>query len=103
MLSEVGGTMSMPRVSSKMIHRGNIPSKTPEEYFRKNLFVPFVDHVRTQINDRFASHRSLLTSLEIILPCCTKVNPQKELETCKTFYEPILPDINTLEAEYSVW
>lgn len=86
-----------------MTQRGNIPSHTPEEYFRKNLFLPFVDHVRTQINDRFISHRPLITALQIFIPSFIKLNVEEELEICKKIYEHILPESCTLVAEYSIW
>ena len=36
---------SLPRTAGKQKHRANAPSITPEEYYRKNMYLPFVDYI----------------------------------------------------------
>lgn len=88
---------------ARLTQRQNIPSETPEEYYRKNLFIPFVDHVRNQMKDRFETHKTLVSALQIFLLRRVTSNCEKELIACKEFYEYTLPDSSTLMAEYSIW
>jgi hypothetical protein len=44
---------SLPRTAGKQKHRANAPSKTPEEYYRKNIYLPFVDHIIQHLATRF--------------------------------------------------
>jgi len=46
-LTDVGGTMSVPRFKKKQINRDNYKESTPEAYYRKAIFIPFLDHSNT--------------------------------------------------------
>lgn len=44
---------SVPRVASVQRHRANTPAATPEEYYRRNLILPFIDGIISEINARY--------------------------------------------------
>ena len=41
----LGTKPSVSRTASRQQHRANAPPDTPEEYYCRNLFVPFLDHI----------------------------------------------------------
>jgi hypothetical protein len=41
-----------PRTCTKQTHRSNTEADTPEKYWRRNLFLPFLDHLIGQLQDR---------------------------------------------------
>ena len=54
---KVGAVPSMPRVAARQQHRHNVPRETPEEYFRINTAIPFIDHVQESLDAKFTSNR----------------------------------------------
>lgn len=43
----------MPRLSMKQTCRTNTPSDTVEDYYRINMFIPLLDAIITNVNQRF--------------------------------------------------
>ena len=46
---------SIPRIAQRMSHRANAIASTPEEYYRRNMFIPFLDHIRCELDTRFSA------------------------------------------------
>ena len=65
---EVSVTITKPRNISSMKHLDNAPSDTLEEYYRRNMFLPFLNHITVNFKDKIKSHGSLMVSLEKIIP-----------------------------------
>lgn len=86
-----------------MKHRNNAPVDTPEEYYRRNIFLPFLNHVTTSLRDKFKTHEKLIVSLEKIIPSkCVKSNAADVMPLVE-FYNKLLPEPTTLVSEFSVW
>ncbi|CAG9771510.1 unnamed protein product [Ceutorhynchus assimilis] len=60
--------LSVPRVTGRQINCSNIPGDTPEVYYRRNIFYPFIEHVVTEIEARFKSHEESISGIQLILP-----------------------------------
>ena len=45
--------LDVPRTVSRQTLRANVEHDTPEEYYRRSIFVPFIDSLLQQLNDRF--------------------------------------------------
>jgi hypothetical protein len=43
---------SVPRVASVQRHRANAPSSTTEEHYRRNLILPFIDGIISEVHAR---------------------------------------------------
>ncbi|KAK2561757.1 52 kDa repressor of the inhibitor of the protein kinase [Acropora cervicornis] len=50
---KIGTTPDMPRITKCQIHRSNTPAATPEEYYRLNLAIPFLDHISNEFEQQF--------------------------------------------------
>lgn len=57
----------IPRLSKKQTGRDNMPNDGPESYYKRTLFIPFIDHFIAQLNDRFVSHKDILSSFQTLL------------------------------------
>ena len=44
----VGSPITMPRITARQLHRSNQQSASVEEYFKKAIAIPFLDHLLTQ-------------------------------------------------------
>ncbi len=57
----------MPRLTSRQRHRGNILAQSPEDYYRKNLAVPFLDHVLVEL-------KSILSGMSLSYIVCISIH-----------------------------
>jgi hypothetical protein len=59
LLQEIGGEakgMKMPRVCSRQTHRSNIVAETAEAYYRRAVFLPFIEQVIAELKFRFSEN-----------------------------------------------
>jgi hypothetical protein len=59
LLCEVGShheSLVIPRICKLQTRRNNVPHDSPEEYYRRSVFLPFVDHVCSELCNRFGDH-----------------------------------------------
>ena len=52
MALKVGIAPTMPRLAGRQMHRNNVTATCPEEYYRRAVTVPFLDHILQEINTR---------------------------------------------------
>lgn len=53
MAEAVNTQPSQPRVAGKQMHRQNTKADTPEEYYLRNLGIPFTDHLIMELDEQF--------------------------------------------------
>ena len=46
---------SLPRVCERQCHSSNVPAQTPSEYYRRNLSIPVLDHLLSELETRFST------------------------------------------------
>ncbi|KAH7963260.1 hypothetical protein HPB52_020385 [Rhipicephalus sanguineus] len=49
--------MALPRITGRQMQRSNVPSATPEEYYRRNVYLPLLADFENQLRDRFDAHK----------------------------------------------
>ncbi|KAL4142023.1 hypothetical protein QTP88_004555 [Uroleucon formosanum] len=92
-----------PRFANRQTQRNNVPANSSEEYYKLNIFLPFLDHIRIQLSDRFQKHKFLIKSLQQIIPSKC-INPtSEEINDCVQFYSRILTKPTVFKAEFSIW
>ena len=52
--SHVGVDSSMPRIATWQQHRSNAPAECPFEYYKKNVTIPFLDHILFNLDSQFS-------------------------------------------------
>ncbi|KAK3737215.1 hypothetical protein QZH41_011272, partial [Actinostola sp. cb2023] len=67
MVSDIQNTY-IPRVAVRQQHRANAPAASPKDYYRINLGVPFLDHIISQLDERFSSITVKSTQLLGLVP-----------------------------------
>lgn len=63
-----GITLSLPRHAGTQRYRENHEANTPEEYFRRSVFVPYLDDLMSSLREQFSTHKNVLGSLQNIIP-----------------------------------
>jgi len=58
----------IPRRCKSQIFRDNYPSDDPEHFFREAIFVPYLDHLMVEMEDRFFDQKQKCRSLWGLIP-----------------------------------
>lgn len=64
---DLGVSVSRPRVTGRQTMRNNVPSETNEEYFRRSLFIPFLDSTIQSLDQKFESHKDTLKPFQLLI------------------------------------
>jgi len=119
--------IKMPRRAQQQLYRCNVPAESPEEYFKKAVYIPFIDHFLVQMEERFLAHKNTLSCLGSLLPkkavCsegfneearnqarilhsayesvlkCSELEYVGEMETCTSRLEPPRNAMNALDMQ----
>ncbi|KAH9380378.1 hypothetical protein HPB48_014545 [Haemaphysalis longicornis] len=95
----------IPRKIGSQKYRENHASSSPEKYYRRTCFIPYLDDLQTALNERFTAHRATLKSLEFVLPNYTAESSFESLQPAVEFYmadmEP--KNLRVIKAEGEIW
>ena len=71
----------VPRRCKSQIFRDNYPSDYPEHFFREAIFVPYLDHLIVEMEDRFFDQKQKCRSLWGLIPkyCDASPNTAQDL------------------------
>lgn len=93
-----------PRTCRKQLHRGNIEASSAKEYYRLNVFIPFLDFMLSQLNDRFSSHNLAIFKLSGIIPSRCETFDFSNLKEAIDMYSKFLPGSKLeIEGEFQIW
>lgn len=88
-------SVSIPRRCSRQTARENHPGSTPEEYYRRSLAVPFLDHLISEID-------TSLKSLGIV-PSCFSSSEKATNDEIIAFFDDDIDNTSTAHAELQLW
>ncbi|KAL1429669.1 hypothetical protein MTO96_015881 [Rhipicephalus appendiculatus] len=66
--AEFGLKREIRRVVGTQRYRANYDCSSAEEYYRRALFIPYIDDLKASLKRRFANHRRTLQCLQFVLP-----------------------------------
>lgn len=93
----------VPRICHLQTARNNVPYSTEEEYYRRAVYVPYLDDFCNSLKERFESHKETVASLQHILPkFCTKTD-FCSLEAAFNVYEEDLSHKEVVQSEFMLW
>ena len=96
-------SLEIPRQVARQQHRANAPATTPCEYWRINLFFPFIDHLMTQFDERFPeSSRNMYLGYYLIPKYLPQLDDEK-LKAIRESYQADLPQFHSFEQELLRW
>ena len=79
MCEYIGVELSIPRFCGRQQHRNNVPAGTPDEYYKRNLTIPLLDHVLLEMKSRFSIHQQSATCALDFVPATTVLMEQAEV------------------------
>ena len=93
---------SAPRIVRRQQHRANTPAESACEYWRLKVFLTFIDHLISQLEDRLLKPLPRLKA-QLILPKYVDSLGTADWEDIKQEYGPLLPSPLTADAELELW
>lgn len=85
MMELFGTEVKKPRLTKNQRNRANYQTQTEEEYYKLSIFIPLLDNVIMQLNERFIKHKHILVSFDCLIP-----NPSKNVETQSEKFESLM-------------
>ena len=97
----------MPRTTSHQQHRSNPPYETPKDYYRLVITAPMLDHLHSQLEERFSDTSfSYINEFLNLLPCkvCDFDDLGREkIPAITKLYIDDLPEEYALDMELQAW
>jgi len=88
-----------------MQHRQNAPAETPKMYYQRNLTIPLLDHLLSELNSRFTELSKRIAAMMHIIPAVhiqLNSSMDKLKDVLKPYYDD-LPSTGSVDAEVHTW
>jgi len=95
--------LRLPRLVGKQRHRENVPASTPEEYFRRTIYIPFLDSMILQLESRFSGHNKAMYSLSSLIPAFITCRTIDDLIPSLETYAAFIDDVSAVTGEFELW
>ncbi|KAL1420152.1 hypothetical protein MTO96_004576 [Rhipicephalus appendiculatus] len=95
----------IPRNVGSQKFRENHASSSPEEYYRRACFIPYLDDLRSALTERFTGHRAMLGSLQLVLPNHAAHSSFESLQPAVEFYMADMEprNLKVIKGEWEIW
>ena len=82
--------LSIPRRCSRQTLHSNVEADTPQAYWRRSVFLPFVDHRVSELSARFTQlNKKAIQGLLLLPPNLTSLTEEKVVELYEHFCEDL--------------
>jgi hypothetical protein len=90
-----------PRVTGRQTMRDNVPADSVEDYFRRSLFIPFIENTVEAFGQKFETHSEILSKFQTILQQPNKeCDISDDIQNVAEFYDLETTGIN---GEVIIW
>ena len=96
-------TPVIPRQAGRQTQRSNIPAATPEEYWRRSVFIPFLDTLKAELNARFSPMSKKAVQGLLLMPMHLSRLTYDAVSDLREAYKSDLPDEWSLTTEVERW
>ena len=105
--SATGITVVKPRTARVQCHRANAGAsdQSCSDYYKVNVYYPFVDHVISELDTRFSDHHEGLVAVQYLVPTLLSKLTQEKVELIKQYYGQYLSfeEREVLDTEITKW
>lgn len=99
LLAATGSEINIPRTTERQKLRCNVAAKSPEEYFRIAIAIPFFDDFLDQLRSRFSDHKTTISCLlqSLLSKYCVKTEfKQQDLVNYSLYFDKYIEQENLL-------
>ena len=93
----------MPRITKKQVHCENRTASPPYDYYRVNVYLPFLEHFTEGIDQRFDKYNLMTLRLMGLVPSLIAVKDNVSVSEAAEFYKDNFPCCNLLDEEFRKW
>ena len=87
-----GSEIAKTRMTGSQVHRANNPGSDARQYYRRGMFLPFIDVCLQQLRDRFQAHHAKAYNLSLLLLAhCDSAEVAAAKEAAR-LYDQFLPE-----------
>ena len=103
--SKSGTTPVQPTTVMVQVHRSNARASSPSEYYKRNLTIPFLDHLSNEMQRRFFSVNIELWNAFYGIPKVVVHDPNwlQKFRKFLSLYEDDLPEPRYILTELKIW
>ena len=100
---EVDVEPSVPRTVGRQLGRDNIEHNSAEDYYRRSIALPLLDHLIRQMQERFGEQQIVASKLLCLVPSFLCKDSNLNLDEVLEFYRDDLPNPLVIGTEISRW
>ena len=97
----VNAEPTMPRTVGRQRHRANAPADIPSEYWLRNVYLPFLDHILVGIDSRF--DKFVVHRMADLIPSIIVTRDDFDFKEVLNIYSDDVPSPNRSEEEFIRW
>ena len=102
MAASVDTTVTVPSKVSRKTLRNNVEHENAKQYYRRTVFIPLLDFLVQQLNDRFQGRtKNAIKSMYLVPSNLSDVDDK--VEHIKRYYGNDLPNEDGLIQEIKLW
>ena len=101
--SEVNVIPQVPRTTGRQQHRSNVEHDSVEEYYRRTIILPLLDHLIQQMEERFGNTQILVAKLINLVPSVIITLTEISYNDVVSFYSDDLPNPAVVVMEVMRW
>lgn len=95
---------TVPRICGIQKNRPNVTFATKEEYYRRVVYIPYLDDFISSLNERFLSQKDNVVSLQHVIPTSAVDKPFSVIAPAVNFYKDDLCGfLDVVEGEWELW
>ena len=113
MAATADSDLRRPRGAERQTCRSNPPAETTEDYFRRSIGIPFLDHLIAQLDSRFTTGSEIAVDGLGLVPSCIVQGRNgpvagfrkvpEGIERLASLWQADLPSFHELDTEYIRW
>ena len=103
MASHAEVELRMPRVTAQQKHRNNPPANDPEEYYLRSVYIPFLDHIIAELDERFQNHNAVALRFSCLIPKFISSYEFVDVAPVFEIYNCFLDSCEAVEGEFTIW
>lgn len=97
--------IKIPRLTGRQTYRTNIPSDSPEQYYRVSVYIPFLEYMISELETRFSKtrHGEILDLYGLIPVNLQNTDKQAIISAAKLYEEDLPGSLLELSGEFELW
>ncbi|CAG2195052.1 unnamed protein product [Mytilus edulis] len=103
-MAEVADTeLVIPRRCGRQTQRSNVPGDTPQVYFKRAVYLPYIDALIQEYSSRFNSLSQKAVKAMALIPAHLEQTNRDALDDLLEVYKDDLPMASSFQKEYNLW